>query len=40
MLAALSEGGWIGMTAVGNTAEDADRTYREAIAVLDEEAAA
>ena len=28
------------MTAVGDTAEDADRIYREAIAVLDEEAAA
>jgi hypothetical protein len=40
MMAALAEGGWIGMTAVGNTAEDADRIYREAIAVLDEEAAA
>ena len=40
MLAALAEAGWIGMTAVGNTAEDADRIYREAIAVLDEEAAA
>src|SRR6478735_6789959 len=40
MMAALAEDGWIGMTAVGNTAEDADRIYREAIAVLDEEAAA
>ena len=40
MMAALAEGGWIGMTAVGDTAEDADRIYREAIAVLDEEAAA
>jgi hypothetical protein len=40
MMAALAEGGWIGMTAVGNTAEDSDRIYREAIAVLDEEAAA
>lgn len=40
MMAALAESGWIGMTAVGNTAEDADRIYREAIAVLDEEAAA
>ena len=40
MMAALAESGWIGMTAVGDTAEDADRIYREAIAVLDEEAAA
>jgi hypothetical protein len=39
MMAALAEGGWIGMTAVGDSAEDADRAYREAIAVLDEEAA-
>jgi hypothetical protein len=40
MMAALAEEGWIGMTAVGDTAEDADRIYRGAIAVLDEEAAA
>jgi hypothetical protein len=39
MMAALAEGGWIGMTAVGDSAEDAERAYREAIAVLDEEAA-
>jgi hypothetical protein len=39
MLAALAESGWMGMTAVGDSAADADRAYREAIAVLDEEAA-
>ena len=40
MMAALAEEGWIGMTAVGDSAADADRIYHEAIAVLDEEAAA
>jgi hypothetical protein len=40
MMAALAEEGWVGMTAVGDSAADADRIYREAIAVLDEEAAA
>jgi hypothetical protein len=40
MLAALAEEGWLGLTAVGNSPEDADRIYREAVAVLDEEAAA
>jgi PGM1 C-terminal domain len=39
MLAALAEEGWMGLTAVGDSAPDADRVYREAIAVLDEEAA-
>jgi hypothetical protein len=39
MLAALAEEGWMGLTAVGDSAADADRVYREAIAVLDEEAA-
>jgi PGM1 C-terminal domain len=40
MMAALAEEGWLGLTAVGNSAADADRVYREAVAVLDEEAAA
>jgi hypothetical protein len=40
MLAALAEEGWLGLTAVGNSPEEADRIYREAVAVLDEEAAA
>jgi hypothetical protein len=39
MLAALAEDGWFGMTAVADTPEEADKTYRHAIAVLDEEAA-
>jgi PGM1 C-terminal domain len=39
MLAALAEEGWMGLTAVGDSAADADRVYREAIAALDEEAA-
>jgi hypothetical protein len=30
----------MGLTAVGDSAQDADRVYREAIAVLDEEAVA
>lgn len=40
MLAALAQEGWMGMTAVGDSAADADRVYREAVTVLDEEAAA
>ncbi len=40
MMTALAERGRLGLTAVGNTPEEADRIYREAIAVLDEEAAA
>ena len=40
MLAALAEDGWFGMTAVGDSPAEADETYRHAIAVLDEEAAA
>jgi hypothetical protein len=39
MLAALAEDGWFGMTAVADTPEAADETYRHAVAVLDEEAA-
>jgi hypothetical protein len=39
MLAALAEDGWFGMTAVADTPEEADETYRRAVAVLDEEAA-
>jgi PGM1 C-terminal domain len=40
MLAALAEEGWLGLTAVGDSAADADRVYRDAIVVLDQEAAA
>jgi hypothetical protein len=39
MLAALAEEGWLGLTAVGDSPAEADRRYREAIEVLDEEAA-
>ena len=39
MLAALAEDGWFGMTAVADTPDEADETYRRAVAVLDEEAA-
>jgi len=38
MMAALAEEGWVGMTAVGDSPEDADETYARAVAVLDEEA--
>jgi hypothetical protein len=40
MLAALAEEGWLGLTAVGDSAADADRVCRDAIVVLDQEAAA
>ena len=39
MMAALSEEGWVGMTAVGDSPEEADEKYEHAIAALDEEAA-
>jgi PGM1 C-terminal domain/ATP-grasp domain len=39
MMAALAEEGWLGLTAVGDSPADADRIYREATAILDEEAA-
>ena len=38
MMAALTESGDVGMTAVGNTAEEARSIYERAVAVLDEEA--
>jgi hypothetical protein len=37
MMAALAEEGWVGMTAVADSAAEADETYRRAVAVLDEE---
>lgn len=40
MLTALSERGRLGLTAVGESAADADELYRRAVAVLDEEAEA
>jgi len=40
MLAALAEHGRVGLTAVGDSHEEADEVYRRALAVLDEEAAA
>ncbi len=39
MLANLAENGQVGLTAVGDSPEDADEVYRRAVAVLDEEAA-
>jgi hypothetical protein len=39
MLAALGEHGRVGLTAVGDSREEADEVYRRAVAVLDEEAA-
>jgi hypothetical protein len=38
MMAALAEEGWVGMTAVADSAAEADEAYSRAIAVLDEEA--
>jgi hypothetical protein len=38
MLAGLAEHGHVGLTAVGDSPEDADEAYRRAVAVLDEEA--
>ncbi len=38
MMAALAEEGWVGMTAVADSAAEADETYKRAIAILDEEA--
>jgi hypothetical protein len=40
MMAALAEEGWVGMTAVGDSPEEAGETYRRAVAVLDEESSA
>jgi hypothetical protein len=40
MLANLAENGQVGLTAVGDSREEADEVYRRATAVLDEEAAA
>lgn len=40
MMSCLSESGRVGLTAVGDSAEDAERLYDAAVAVLDEEAAA
>jgi hypothetical protein len=40
MMAALAEEGWVGMTAVGDSPEEADETYRRAVAVLDDESRA
>ena len=40
MMAALTESGHVGMTAVGDSADDARAMYDRAVAVLDEEAAA
>jgi PGM1 C-terminal domain len=40
MMAALAEEGWLGLTAVGDSPADADKIYREAVAVLDDEAQA
>ena len=39
MMAALTEAGHLGMTAVGDSREEARATYERAIAVLDAEAA-
>jgi pheganomycin biosynthesis PGM1-like protein len=39
MLANLAENGQVGLTAVGDSREEADEVYRRAVAVLDEEAA-
>jgi hypothetical protein len=38
-MAALGEHGSVGLTAVGDSQEDADAIYERAVAVLDEEAA-
>ena len=38
MMAGLTEWGSIGMTAVGDSPEDADELYAKAVRVLDEEA--
>jgi hypothetical protein len=40
MMSGLGEGGRVGMTAVGNSPEEASHIYQRAVAVLDEEAAA
>ena len=40
MLANLAENGQVGLTAVGDSPQDADEVYRQAVAVLDEEASA
>ena len=40
MMNALAELGMVGMTAVGNTHEEADALYKKTIAALDTEAAA
>ena len=38
MMSALGELGRVGLTAVGNTAEDADEWYVKAVGILQEEA--